>query len=134
MNEPITITIYGRPIVKKSNQRVVWTGGYPKKINTKAYNRWHKSAVPQVNLQKPDHTIDYPVNAKCEFYMPTKGRVDLSALYESWQDVFVECGILEDDNYKIVASHDGSGVFLDRETPRTVITLTRKVVENESNP
>ena len=58
--------------------------------------------------------------------MDTAVRVDLSALYEGIQDVLVELNVLTDDNYSIVASHDGSGVYIDRENPRMEIEITAK--------
>lgn len=58
--------------------------------------------------------------------MDTAVRVDLSALYEGIQDVLVELNVITDDNYTIVASHDGSGVFIDRENPRMEIEITAK--------
>lgn len=58
--------------------------------------------------------------------MPTKGLVDLSALYEGIQDTLVELNVLSDDNYSIVASHDGSGVYVDKKNPRMEITITPK--------
>ena len=134
MSEVYKLVIYGRPIVKKNNQRVVTIPAYrtkngkafAKKINTKAYKEWYKSATLQIpSYPKIDKPIDYPVNMKCIFYRPTLGRVDLSALYESPQDFLSDIGILEDDNYKIVAGHDGSRVRIDRENPRTEITFTR---------
>lgn len=58
--------------------------------------------------------------------MPTRSRVDLSALYEGIQDELVNCNVLSEDNYTIVASHDGSGVFYDKDNPRMEITITAK--------
>lgn len=58
--------------------------------------------------------------------MQTRGSVDLSALYEGIQDVLVKQGWLADDNYKVVASHDGSGVEWNKESPRMEITITKK--------
>lgn len=123
------LTILGVPRVKKNNQKVVLartrTGKYyPKKIDTPAYKVWHKNAIPQINLQKPSFEIDYPINLACRFYMDTEGKVDLSALYEGIQDVLVELDVITDDNYTIVASHDGSGVYVDRESPRMEIEIT----------
>ena len=125
------ITVLGVPRVKKNNQAVVLarskTGKYfPKKVDTKAYKEWRKSAIPQINLQKPSLEIDFPVNLECKFYMDTAVKVDLSALYEGIQDELVETNVLTDDNYLIVASHDGSGVFIDRDNPRMEITITKK--------
>jgi Holliday junction resolvase RusA-like endonuclease len=133
------LTILGVPRVKKNNQAVVLarskTGKYyPKKIDTKAYKQWHKDAIPQINLQKPSIEIDYPINLACRFYMDTDGKVDLSALYEGIQDVLVELNVLSDDNYTIVASHDGSGVFVDRENPRMEIEITESNRTFEPTP
>ena len=123
--------ILGVPRVKKNNQAVVLarskTGKYfPKKVDTKAYKEWQASAIPQINLQKPNFEIDYPINLACKFYMDTRVKVDLSALYEGIQDELVATNVLIDDNYLIVASHDGSGVFYDKENPRMVIEIIKK--------
>lgn len=99
---------------------------FPKKVDTPAYKIWHKNAVPQINLQKPSLEIDFPINLACKFYMDSAVKVDLSALYEGIQDVLVELNVITDDNYTIVASHDGSGVFIDRVNPRMEIEITAK--------
>lgn len=117
--------ILGQPYVKKSNQRTVMFRGRIRKIDTPRYKEWHNSARLQLlSHKKPVQPIDFPINLCCFFYMKTRGRVDLSALYEGIQDVLVEMGILSDDNYKIVASHDGSRVFYDKENPRMEIEIT----------
>ena len=58
--------------------------------------------------------------------MDSDSKVDLSALYEGIQDELVKLEVLTDDNYTIVASHDGSGVFVDRVNPRMEIVITPK--------
>ena len=128
------LVIQGVPRVKKNNQSVVMarskSGRYfPKKVDTPAYKRWHKDAIPQINLQKPSLEIDFPINLACKFYMDSTVKVDLSALYEGIQDVLVELNVITDDNYTIVASHDGSGVFVDRDNPRMEIEITGKYPE-----
>jgi len=126
----IELTIYGNPRVKKNNQKVYKTRtGRPFKVDTPAYKSWRNEAETQLILddkQKPKRPIDYPINLQCRFYMQTRGSVDLSALYEGIQDVLVKQGWLADDNYKVVASHDGSGVEYDKESPRMEITITKK--------
>jgi Holliday junction resolvase RusA-like endonuclease len=125
------LVIQGVPRVKKNNQAVVMARSksgrvFPKKVDTPAYKIWHRNAVPQINLQKPSLEIDFPINLACKFYMDSAVKVDLSALYEGIQDVLVELNVITDDNYTIVASHDGSGVFIDRENPRMEIIITSK--------
>ena len=68
--------------------------------------------------------IDYPVNVKCLFFMKTRRKVDLTNLLESVDDVLVYYGIVTDDNYKVIAGHDGSRVMVDKDNPRTEIYIT----------
>ena len=44
-------------------------------------------------------------------------------LLQAVDDILVEAGILEDDNYCIVAGHDGSRVYYDKQNPRTEIGI-----------
>ena len=69
--------------------------------------------------------IDYPVNIKCLFYMPTKRRCDLTNLLEAIDDIMVKAGLLKDDNYTIIEGHDGSRVLYDKDNPRTEIEITK---------
>lgn len=48
----------------------------------------------------------------------------LSNLQEAADDILVAYGILADDCYRIVASHDGSRCLVDRDRPRTEIWIT----------
>lgn len=137
--------VYGQPYVKKSNQTLQKRGGRTVKVNTDVFNRWLTKAYDQLaeydyhashgrinkqrrKLKQPPipGEITTPINLQCRFYMATNGRVDLSALYEGIQDVLVEVGVLDDDNWHIVASHDGSGVCKDAAEPRIEITITDK--------
>ena len=65
-----------------------------------------------------------PYNVKCVYYRNSERRVDLSNLLEATDDILVNAKVLPDDNYKIIASHDGSRVRIDRENPRVEITIT----------
>jgi Holliday junction resolvase RusA-like endonuclease len=143
----VSLVITGQPFVKKSNQKVVWKPRLKRSIkyDTQSYKNWHISALEQLamlgynpefkkqnkqlkELKQPTEPalIDFPVNLQCRFFMKDNGRCDLSALYEGIQDVLVEVGILEDDRWSIVASHDGSGVSVDAKNPRMEITITPK--------
>lgn len=128
IKQAIRYEIKGRPYVKKSNMKLVMRGRKLVRIPTANYTAWANSAREQIETKhmRLAEPIDYPINLQCLFFMNTAGVVDLSALYEGIQDELVKCGVLKDDNYKIVASHDGSGVFVDRDDPRMEITITRK--------
>lgn len=63
------------------------------------------------------------VNVRCMYYMKTARRVDLANLIEATTDILVKARVLEDDNSKIVAAHDGSRVEFDRKQPRVEIEI-----------
>lgn len=112
------ITIPIAPITKKNSQRIVkGKNGRPIIIPSKAYKDYEKQAMWYL---KP-LGVDYPINVKCLFYMPTHRRVDLTNLLEAIDDVMVRAGTLKDDNCMIVAAHDGSRVYVDKDNPRTEI-------------
>ena len=70
--------------------------------------------------------INVPVNVQCVYYMPTRHRVDLANLLAATCDILVHYGVLEDDNSGIVASHDGSLVRYDKESPRVEIVIEER--------
>ena len=57
--------------------------------------------------------------------MDAKRAVDLPNLLNATDDILVHYGVIEDDNCRIIVSHDGSRVYYDKEKPRTVIEITK---------
>lgn len=80
--------------------------------------------------KRPRIPISARVNVRCVYYMKTARRVDLANLIEATTDILVKARVLEDDNSKIVAAHDGSRVELDRENPRVEIEIEEMEDEN----
>ena len=107
------------PITKKNSQDIAYKNGKPFILPSKAYRAYEKTAVWFIRPLR----IDYPVNIRCLFYMKTHRRVDLVNLLEAIDDVLVKAGALKDDNCEIVAGHDGSRVYYDKERPRTEIYI-----------
>ena len=110
------------PRTKKNSQQIVWKGGRPIIIPSAAYKMYEREA--RAFLTPVSSPIDYPVNVKCLYYMPTRRRVDLSNLLNSTLDILVHYGVLLDDNRNIVYSVDGSRVLYDKASPRTEIEIT----------
>lgn len=125
--QPIKITIPIAPVTKKNHGQIVQVGGKPKLIPSKQFIAYQDSVWP---FLKP-LGIDYPVNVKCLFCVPTRRLVDLVGLLQAIDDVLVHYGTIEDDNSRIVAGHDGSRVIYDKEHPRTEIEITRMEDEHE---
>jgi len=124
----IKFTINVSPRTKKNSQQIITIKGRPMIIPSKLYKQYEKECAPYIPKIE---TINYPINLKCIYYMPTKRKVDLNNLLEATTDMLVHYGVLQDDNSSIVVSHDGSRVYLDRENPRTEIEIEE--VEFEDN-
>lgn len=119
----IKFTIPIAPRTKKNSQRIVVVRNRPMIIPSKLYKQYEKDCKPFIPKIE---TIDYPINLKCVYYMPTKRRVDLVNLLEATCDMLVHYGILQDDKSDIVYSHDGSYVSYDKNNPRTEIEVVKK--------
>ena len=90
-------------------------------IPSKLYMQYEKDCKYHLpNIKKP---IDYPINLKCIYHMPTRRKCDLNNLLEATTDMLVHHKILLDDNYNIVFSHDGSRVLYDKENVGTEIEI-----------
>lgn len=113
------------PKTKKNNQQVLYNSKTKKPFiaQNNAYKRYERDAGWFVKWNKPP--INEAVNVKCVFYRDSERRVDLTNLLEAIDDVLVKYKVLADDNFKIIASHDGSRVYVDREKPRIEIEITR---------
>lgn len=116
------------PISKKNSQQILVNKatGRPFIMPSKKYKEYEKDAMWFI---PKGETINKPVNVKCLFYMPTRRKCDLVNMQEAILDVMVKAGLLEDDNYSIVQSMDGSRVLYDKSNPRTEIYIT-EVTEN----
>ncbi len=119
----VRFTVPIAPVTKKNSQRIAVRGGRPIILPSEKYKEYESIALWYI--PKRGEAIDFPVNVKCVFYMPTNRLCDLTNHLESIDDVMVKAGLLKDDNYKIIASHDGSRVFVDKDNPRTEVEITR---------
>lgn len=118
-------TIPGAPITKKNSQRIFRNPKTGKPFITRSAAYEDFEAAASYYLQpKPLNPIDSPVTVRCIYYMPTRRRVDLTNLMEATHDILVHCGVLADDNCRVVASVDGSRVLYDKDNPRTEIYIT----------
>jgi Holliday junction resolvase RusA-like endonuclease len=122
----ITYVIKLPPITKKNSQQILTNPktGRPFIMPSAKYKQYEREAAWFLK-SRPPRPIECPVNIKCLFYLPTKRRTDLTNLLEAVDDLLVHAGIIADDHYGIVEAHDGSRCSIDRDNPRTEITITR---------
>ena len=57
--------------------------------------------------------------------MPDKRKRDIANYIEAIQDILVKYKIIKDDNYNIIASLDGTRMYIDKENPRVEIEIAK---------
>ena len=141
----IKFTVPLEPISKKNSQQILYRYVKNKKTGatektpfiapSKAFTQYEQAALWFIPKLRQPHPINQPVNIKCLFYMPTKRKCDLTNLLEAIDDIMVKAGLLADDNYTVIESHDGSRVFYDKKNPRTevYIEFIDKTTEKQLN-
>ena len=123
----IKLIIPGRPITKKNNQRILMNRKTKKRFiaPSEQFEVYQEMCLWELRGKYLDNPIDYAVNVKCLYYMPSRSTVDLSNLLESTHDILVKAKILQDDNYKIIKSVDGSRVLYDKNKPRVEVYIEK---------
>lgn len=121
----IKYTIELPPITKKNSQQILINRktGRPFIMPSKKYKEYEKDALYYLP-KRAGMPLEGPVNVKVLFYMTTRRKTDLTNLLEAVDDIMVKAGIVVDDNYKVIAAHDGSRCYYDKENPRTEIYIT----------
>jgi Holliday junction resolvase RusA-like endonuclease len=130
--EPILfLKIFGQPQIKKNSQKVIYHKYLHRNIvvYSASYTGWKNDCLRQMMMKRIKLEIDYPITLCLHFYVKDNRKKDISNLYPGIEDILVEAKVLADDNYKIVANHNGSKVELDTENPRTEITILRLIEE-----
>lgn len=124
----IKFTIHLEPRTKKNHQRIAMKGGRPFILPSPQYAQYERDCG--LFIKHRGENINYPVNIRCLFYMRTRRKCDLTNLLEAIDDILTHYGVIADDNYCIVQSHDGSRVFVDKDDPRTEVII-EEVREND---
>jgi len=122
-----TIIMPGITRVKKNSRRLFARGKYITNLPSKAYEEWAENVKKNILIGKLSEPLKFPVFAHFLIVRPDKRKFDLSNMIEGAQDLMQAALIIPDDDYKtlIPVFHSGySGVEIDKQSPRLVITLT----------
>ena len=112
------------PVTKKNHGQIIMLHGRPIMLPSKPYQEYERKCKQYIpKLEEP---INYPVNLKVLYFMETKRKCDLTNLLQATCDLLVKYKVIEDDNYSIVASVDGSRVEYNKEYPHCEIYIEKK--------
>lgn len=117
------------PVTKKNHGRIVqkrFPNGksVPIMLPSEAYVKYEKACKEY--MPKLDKPIDYPIHLEVHYHLETRRKYDLTNLLQATCDMLVKYKIIEDDNYTIIASVDGTFATYDKENPRTEIYIEKK--------
>lgn len=109
---------------KKNSQQILINSrtGKPFVGQSKLYKNFERECG--YFLKKYENNISYPVNLKCTFYVSNKRKRDLTNLENAIADILVKYKVLQDDNYNIIQSWDGSRIIYEKNREETVIEIT----------
>ena len=120
----IKFTILGDPRTKKNSMQIVKHGSRYSLVQNARYKAYEREFIRQaLSLGVYGKCLSMPLEITCKYYRETKRRVDLTNLLACTDDCLTKAKIIDDDNYKIVVSHDGSRVYFDKENPRVEIEI-----------
>lgn len=109
---------------KKNSQQILYNSRTKKPFisQSKLYKEFEQACGYYLNEYRLK--ISTPVNLKCTFYVQDKRKRDIVNLLNAIQDILVKYEVIEDDNYNIVSSIDGSRIIYRKDNPETIIEIT----------
>jgi len=124
LDEEITFLIPGPPGILKNGKEIVYINGRAKLVPSVNFIVWVSKALKHMGEQwygKHRPTISGPITLQVHFYRQTHRKMDLSNLYQGIEDSLQLLNIIIDDDQ--IESHDGSRKFVDKNNPRTEVTI-----------
>ena len=121
----IKIVIPAKTIPKKNSQQIIVNPRThrPMVIQSKNYLAFEKQCKEYLKDYKLK--IDYPINLKCTFYVPDRRKRDIVNLLNAIQDILTKYEVIEDDNYNIIASIDGTSIIYEKGREETIIEIEK---------
>lgn len=112
------------PITKKNHQQIFRSKATGRRVVVPSrqyikYETEAKDYIPAPSFAP----IDRPVRVQYTFYMNSARAVDATNLCQAMDDILVAAGLLSDDNAKYIVDHDGTRVYIDYDSPRTVVRI-----------
>lgn len=115
---------------KKNSQQICYNKNTEKPFirQSELYNNFERECGYFLNKYRIN--INIPINIKCTFYVPDKRKRDLTNLENAIADILVKYKVIEDDNYNIIQSWDGSRIIYEKGREETIIEINKIKEEN----
>lgn len=116
------ITLYGRIPSKKNSRITIYKYGKIINIPSNSYREWHKEQTEYLKIFGPKKTYTH-CSLSMTFFFPDKRRSDTINKEESVLDLFVDLGIIKDDDWTCVSTRHIYSGGVDKENPRVEIDI-----------
>ena len=117
------ITLTGVVPAKKNSKQWIVRGGQKFLVPSQNHKDWHDGAMWELKQQRVE-SVKQPVEIHCAFYMKDNRRRDLDGAISSILDLFVDAGILEDDDWKHVPKISACVLGIDKSNPHVVVSIS----------
>lgn len=118
----IEIPLLCRP--KKNSQSIVYNKATHKRVIIQSDRYLEFERQCGYFLKKYAMNVNTPINLKCLFYVPDRRRRDIANLLNGIQDILVKYHVIEDDNFNIVKSVDGTRIIYEKGIEKTIIEIS----------
>lgn len=110
---------------KKNSQQICFNKKTGKRFirQSELYNNFERECGYFLNKYRIN--INTPINIKCTFYVPDKRKRDLTNLENAIADILVKYKVIEDDNYNIIQSWDGSRIIYEKGREEIIIEINQ---------
>lgn len=92
-------------------------------ISSQQYKEREKQKIIELKKQVEPMNLNNQLKIEYEFYMPDRRKTDLSNKVESINDMFVEYGLLEDDNWQIIKEMQITCLWIEKDNPRCEVSI-----------
>lgn len=118
----MTITIKGEVPSKKNSKRILFNQRTHKPFikSSVRHDEWHSRAFSQLNGLTHVSKLN---RLSMTFYSASRRKADLTNRADSVQDLLVDAGILEDDNWWVIPELELLFGGVDKNNPRVEITF-----------
>lgn len=119
----LEITLSGNVPSKKNSKRLIMRGGKRFFVPSEAHEAWHEEQMYRLGkFRSPKLKLD-GLKMTMTLYAGDARKGDLSNKFESIADLFVDAGIIADDNWTVVSRVELIYGGIDRERPRAEIIV-----------
>lgn len=109
---------------KKNSMQIIYNKNTKKPmiIQSELYRNFERECGYFLSKYK-SKGINWAINLKCLFFVPDKRKRDLTNLENAIADILVHYKVLEDDNYNIIASWDGSRIIYEKNRSEIIVEI-----------